>query len=128
MTVFLGRNAKMYKAGVVVAYAKNIKVQVTAELIKDYSMDAVAPAVIGAGKQTVTWSISKLYEATSLLADLVAGTKFVLVFASNGSSAVAPYTTLTDAVILSWNKTAGETGGILSDISGEATSAVETLT
>jgi hypothetical protein len=92
-------------------------------------MDSVSPALTGAGKQTYTWSISKLYEGTpTLLADLIAGTKFTITFSLAGSSTTAPYTTLSNCTILNWNKTAGETGGVLLDVSGEAETMAETVT
>jgi hypothetical protein len=37
----LGRNARLYKDGVVIGYGKNISVKASAELIKEYSMDAL---------------------------------------------------------------------------------------
>ena len=57
-TPVLGRNARLVKAGTLtgIAYGKNISVKAQSEIIKDYSMDALTPAVTGAGKQTFTWS------------------------------------------------------------------------
>src|SRR3990172_1399388 len=99
MTVYLGRNARLFKAGIVVAYSKKISIAATAEIIKVYSNDALTPALTGAGKQTFTWSIDKLFVTGSLLTDLKAGTKFTLIYASSGSSTVAPYITLTNCTI-----------------------------
>ena len=39
-TLFLGRNARLYKDGVVIGYGKNISVKASAELIKEYRMAA----------------------------------------------------------------------------------------
>ena len=49
-TPSLGRNARLFKAGTAIGYGKNISVKASAEIIKDYSMDALTPAVTGAGK------------------------------------------------------------------------------
>ena len=50
-TPVLGRNARLLKGGVAIGYGKNISVKASAELIKEYSMDSLTPAVTGAGKQ-----------------------------------------------------------------------------
>ena len=52
---------------------------------------------------------------------LVDGTKFDLIFAPEGTPIVGTqYETWTDCVILSCERTAGESGGVLEKISGEA--------
>jgi len=40
----LGRNARLFKDGVVIGYAKDISMKASADLIKEYSMDSLAPA------------------------------------------------------------------------------------
>ncbi len=120
-TPILGRNARLYKDGTVIGYGKNISVKATADLIKEYSMDSLEPAIIGAGKQTFTWSAEKLYVSGAYMSLLLAGTSFDLVFAPKGSSNVAPYETWGDCVVLSCERTAGETGGVIEKIQGEAT-------
>ncbi len=44
-TPVLGRNARLLKAGQPICYCKNISVKASAEMIKDYSMGALTPAV-----------------------------------------------------------------------------------
>ena len=120
-TPSLGRNARLFKAGQPIGYGKNISVKASAEIIKDYSMDALTPAVSGAGKQTFTWSMERLFTDDTYIALLTAGTKFDLVFAPQGSPYEATqYETWTNCTILSCERTAGETGAILEKLSGEA--------
>ena len=117
----LGRNARLFKAGTAIGYGKNISVKAEAEIIKDYSMDALTPAVSGAGKQTFTWSMERLFTDDTYIALLKAGTKFDLVFAPTGSPYEATqYETWTNCIILSCERTAGEDGAILERLSGEA--------
>ena len=116
----LGRNARLYKDGVAIGYGKNIRVKASAELIKDYSMDALTPAVVGAGKQTFTWSAERLYVDGTYMSLLLAGTEFDIVFQPSGSYQTAPYEAWTDCVVLNVERTAGETGGVLEKVDGEA--------
>ena len=60
-TPLLDSNARLYKDGVVIGYGKNIRVKASAELIKEYSMDALTPAIVAPGKQSFKWSAEKLY-------------------------------------------------------------------
>ena len=119
-TPVLGRNARLYKDGVAIGYGKNISVKASAELIKDYSMDALTPAVVGAGKQTFTWSAERLYIDGSFMTLLLAGTSFDIVFQPSGSYTAAPYEEWTDCVVLNVERTAGETGAVLEKVDGEA--------
>jgi len=128
MSVRLGRNARLYKDGVVVAFGKNISVKATAEMIKEYSMDALTPAITGPGKQSFNWTMERLYTDSEFLTDLLAGTQFDMVFAPTGSSTTAPYETWANCTILSCERTAGEAGGLLEKISGEAESVTPTDT
>ena len=61
MSAKLGRNARLLKSGQPIGYGKNISVKASAEMIKDYSMDSLTPAVSGAGKQSFTWTMERLY-------------------------------------------------------------------
>jgi len=53
----LGRNARLFKDGVVIGYAEDISVKALANLIKEYSMDSLTPAIVAPGKQTFIWSV-----------------------------------------------------------------------
>ncbi len=119
----LGRNARFYKDGTVIAYGKNISVKAQAEILKEYSMDALTPAVSGAGKQTFTWTCERLYTNGAFLTFLLAGTQFDIVFAPTGSSTTTPYETWSNCTITSRSVKAGESGGIIENIEGEAESA-----
>ena len=125
-TPLLGRNARLYKDGVVIGYGKNISVKGSAELIKEYSMDSLTPAIVAPGKQTFTWSAERLYVNGSWMTLLLAGTEFDIVFAPTGSNTEVPYETWNDCVVLNVERTAGETGGVLEKVDGEATSVTVT--
>jgi len=81
----LGRDARLFKDNAAIGYGKNISVKTNLEIIKDYSMDSLTPAVSGAGKHTLTWSMERLFTDETYLALLMASTKFDLVFAPQGS-------------------------------------------
>ena len=119
---YLGRNARLFKDGVVIGYGKNISVRAVAELIKEYSMDALTPAIVAPGKQTFSWSAEKLYINGAYLQLLLDGTEFDLVFAPAGSPTLEPYDTWLNCVVLSVERRAGEAGGILEIVTGEAQS------
>ena len=124
-TPLLGRNARLYRGGSPIGYCKNISVKASAELIKEYSMDSLTPAVIGAGKQSFAWSAERLFTDATYLDLLIAGTSFDLIFAPEGTPIVGTqFETWHDCVILSCERTAGESGGVLEKISGEAASVV----
>ena len=121
-TPVLGRNARLYKDGTVIGYGKNISVKASAELIKEYSMDALTPCIVAPGKQSFGWSADKLYIDGAWMTLLLAGTEFDIVFQPSGSYMTAPYETWSDCVVLNVERTAGETGGVLEKVDGEATS------
>ncbi len=118
----LGRTARLLKDSVVIGHCKNISVKASADLIKDYDMDTLTPSVVAAGKQTFTWSAEKMYIDGAYMTLLLAGTEFDIEFAPKGTAATVPYETWNDCVILSCERTAGETGGIIEKIQGEAKS------
>lgn len=126
VTPKLGRNARLIKSGspsVTLAYGKNIGFDATAEIIKDYSMDSVSPAVTGAGKQTYTWKCDQLFTDNTHLAELIAGTQFNITFAPEGSPiGTTKACLLTNCTILKWSVTASESGAIQTSMSGEAQS------
>jgi hypothetical protein len=124
-TPVLGRNTRLIKGNTPIGYGKSISVKASAELIKEYSMDSLTPAVSGAGKQSFAWSMERLFTDKTYLALLIAGTSFDLIFAPEGTPIVGTqYETWHDCVILSCERTAGETGAVLEKISGEAGSVV----
>jgi len=125
-TPLLGRNARLYKDGVVIGYGKNISVKAAAELIKEYSMDSLTPCIVAPGKQSFTWTAEKLYIKGEWMTLLLNGTEFDMVFAPTGSATQAPYETWSDCIVLSVERTAGETGGVIERVEGEAESITVT--
>ena len=118
----LGRNARLYKDGTVIGYGKNIRVKAAAELIKEYSMDALTPCIVAPGKQSFSWECDRLYINGAWMTLLLAGTEFTIVFQPAGSYTSVPYEHWDEWVVLNVERTAGETGGVLEKVSGEATS------
>ncbi len=51
-TLGLGRDARLFKGEIAIGLGKNISIKASAESIKVYTMDSLAPAVTGAGKQS----------------------------------------------------------------------------
>jgi hypothetical protein len=125
-TPVLGRNARLYKDGTVIGYGKNISVKASAEIIKEYSMDDLEPCIVAPGKQTFTWTAEKLYINGAWMTLLLAGTEFDLVFQPAGTYTQVPYETWSDCIVLSVERTAGETGGVLEKVTGEAQSVTVT--
>ena len=125
-TPLLGRNARLYKDGTVIGYGKNISVKASAELIKDYSMDSLTPAIVAPGKHTFNWSAEKFYLDGSWMTLLLNGTEFDIVFAPTGDDETPPYETWSDCVVLKVERTAGETGAVLEKVDGEAKSVTVT--
>ncbi len=122
---YVGRVARLAIGGAAVAYGKNISVKLTAEAVKDYSMDSAAPAMLASGKQTYTFSIERLYVDETYLSALLAGTPLTVAFWASGSAA-GTEVTLTGAIITSAEHSAGESGGVLEKVSGEALVATVT--
>ena len=121
----LGRDARLLKGGLAIGYGKNISVKASAELIKAYSNDSLAPAVVGAGKQTFSWSMERLYTDKTYMALLLAGTSFDLIFAPEDTPITdTEYETWTNCVILNCERKAGENDAIIETISGEADGVV----
>jgi hypothetical protein len=104
----------------VIGHGKNISVKAAAELIKDYDMDSLTPAIIAPGKQSFTWTAEKFYLDGSWMTLILAGTEFNMVFQPAGTYKTAPYEEWTECVVLSVERTAGEAGGIIERIQGEA--------
>ena len=121
-TPSLGRNARLLKSGTPIGYCKNISVKAQAEIIKDYSMDALTPAVSGAGKQTFTWSAERLFTDKTYIGLLLAGTKFDLFFGPDGTPTTTRNETWVNCTIQSCERKGGESGALLETISGEAES------
>jgi hypothetical protein len=117
----LGRNARLLKSGAAIGYGKNITVGAAAEMIKVYSMDSLTPAVTGAGKQSFTWSMERLFTDETYISLLMAGTQFDLIFAPEGTPTTSTaYETWKNCSILKCERSASEDGGLLEKISGEA--------
>jgi hypothetical protein len=122
MTAYVGRNARLYIEGAVVALAKNIKVQATAEAVKEHTMDDDEPCLLESGNKTYKFSMSKVIGEQDMLQLLLDGTKFDVVFAATGSTETPPTITITDCIVLDYSESAGSTGGVLCDVSGEGMS------
>jgi hypothetical protein len=105
-----------------VAFAKSIKVDVSADLLKEHSMDEPDALFVESGNQTYAFSCSKVVGDHAMLTLLLDGTKFDAEFTITGSTGVPPSIKLTDCVITKYSVSTGETGGAISDVSGEATS------
>jgi hypothetical protein len=120
---YAGRVARLYKDAVLIAYGKNISVKMTAEAVKDSSMDHAAPELLASGNQGFTFSIDRLYVDEAYGIIITGGTTFTIIFAPSGVNA-APKVTLTGCVITSCEHSAGESGAVLEKVAGEALTCV----
>lgn len=121
-TLGLGRDAKLFRGEKAIGLGKNISVKATAESIKVYTMDSLAPAVTGAGKQSFAWSAERLFTGPEYIKLLLAGDKFDLVFAPDGDDQGDFIETWKNCTVLSRECKAGESDGLMENISGEAES------
>ena len=118
----LGRDARLFKGEVAIGLGKNISIKASAEIIKVYTMDSLSPAVTGAGKQSFAWSAERLFTGPEYIKLLLAGTKFDLVFAPDGDVDGDFIETWKNCTILNRECKAGESDGLMENISGEAES------
>ena len=117
----LGRNARLLKGGVAIGYGKNIATVADAESIKVYSMDALTPVLTAAGKQSFKWFMERLFTDAEHISALLDGDTFDLIFAPEDTPIEnTKYETWKNCSVLHRGVKAGETDGILEDISGEA--------
>ena len=121
-TLGLGRDARLFNGETAIGLGKNISVKATAESIKVYTMDSLAPAVTGAGKQSFSWSAERLFTGPEYIKLLLAGTKFDLVFAPDGAVDGDFIETWKNCTILNRECKAGESDGLMENITGEAES------
>ena len=118
----LGRDARLFQGTTVIGLGKNISIKASAESIKVYTMDSLAPAVTGAGKQSFSWSAERLFTGPEYVKLLLAGTKFDLVFGPDGEVDGDFIETWKNCTILNREVKAGESDGLMENISGEAES------
>jgi hypothetical protein len=121
-TLGLGRDARLFQGETAIGLGKNISVKASAESIKVYTMDSLSPAVTGAGKQSFSWSAERLFTGPEYIKLLLAGTKFDLVFAPDGAVDGDFIETWKNCTILNRECKAGESDGLMENISGEAES------
>ena len=120
-TPIIGRNAKIEKDGVRIAFAKGVTVSCSADEIKDYSLNRVAPAVLVAGNQSYTFTIDRIY-IDNTYADLYkAGTPFDLAFLPSGTTSIGSLKELLeDCVILKWQNKWDMGTIVLESVNGSA--------
>ena len=121
-SAYVGRDARLLKAGQPIGLGRNISVSADAESIKIYSNDKLTPEITAAGKQTFKWGMERLYTDATWITLLQNGTSFDLIFAPEGSPlGSSKWETWKDCVVLHVERKGGETDGILENVSGEAT-------
>jgi hypothetical protein len=126
-TPLIGRNARLYKNGVVIAYGKSINVRaITAPGWKEYSMDSLEPALQGPGAVGYAFTIERLYTNGEFMDLFITGTTFDMVFQPTGAYKTAPYETWNDCIITNVSRKAGLEGGIIETIEGQTTTVTVT--
>ena len=123
-TPIVGRSGKVLKDDVPIGYARGVTTNLSAEVVKDYSVDDVAPAVLESGNQTYTVSIEKLFVDSEFAQLLLDGTKFDIEVGPKGTTPPGGVKiTLNDVVMTSWKiETPKMTGAVIENIEAEAAS------
>jgi hypothetical protein len=116
----LGRDARLFKDSTEIGYGKSISTKASAEVIKVRSMDSLQPAITAPGAQSFAWSMERLFTDNALIKLLLAGTKFDLIFAPDGDDSGDYIETWTNCSITNREIKAGESDGVLENLSGEA--------
>jgi hypothetical protein len=126
-TPVIGRNARLYKNGTVIAYGKAINVRgITTPGWKEYSMDSLEPALTGPGAVGYAFTIERLYTNGEFMDLFEAGTTFQMVFQPSGTYKTVPYETWNDCVITNVTRKAGLEGGVIETIEGQTTTVTVT--
>ena len=121
-SAYVGRDARLLKAGVEIGLGRNMSVSADADSIEIYSNDKLTPEITAGGKQTFKWSMERLFTDKTWMDLLIAGTAFDLIFAPAGSPlGSTKWETWSDCKVLHVERKGGETDGILENVSGEAT-------
>jgi hypothetical protein len=116
----LGRDARLFKDGSEIGHGKNISTKASAEIIKVRSMDSLQPVITAPGAQSFAWSMERLFTGPDWIKLLLAGTKFDLVFAPEGDDSGDTIETWVNCSVTNREAKAGESDGVLENISGEA--------
>ena len=116
----LGRDARIFKDNTEIGYGKSISTKATAEIIKVRSMDSLQPVLTSPGAQSFAWSMERLFTGPDWIKLLLAGTKFDLVFAPEGDDSGDTIETWVNCSVTNREAKAGESDGVLENISGEA--------
>jgi len=119
MSVFVGRDAKLFKGGTAIAYAKSISVKATASVIEEHTMDDAEPEICEPGNLTYEWSCERLFTDETYTAAILAGTdNLEIIFGPGGVKTAG--TKLTGAYVTSIDENAGMDGGVIERITGKA--------
>jgi len=117
MSVFVGRDARLFTDGTEIAYAKNISFKATASSIEEHTMDSNEPALSKPGNLTYEWSCERLYvneDYTTLILD---GTHVTIIFDHTGAGTAGKQ--LADAFVTSFDNSAGMDGGVIQRVTGK---------
>ncbi len=126
MAIAIGRNARLFKDDVEIAYGRNITVRASAEAIEVHSMDDDEPALLDTGNVTYDITVERLHVDGAYMTLLLSKTTFTIKFAPTGSPITAPYLTFSNCVVTNVENSAGMTDGILENVSIKAKSMTVT--
>lgn len=115
MAVTTAKDATATLDGTAVGYAKTITIGVSADLIKQHTMDSQDPAILKTGNRSYPISIDKLFIDSTHINQVTAGTAINLVVTPSGGD-----TYTVDSVILNnWELSISDPGALMSKVSGE---------
>lgn len=113
-----GRTGDVYIGTDKVGHVKGFSASVKVETIKDYSQDAVTPALLESGNQSFKVDIDSMWLDNDVLGDVLAGTAVDIKL----SGAAGGDITFNDCILTDWKLDKKLTGAILQSVSAEAIS------
>ena len=122
--VFVGRKGVAKYGGTTIGVGQNITLGASGEVIKDWSMDQLAPELVEYGNQSYPVSIGKMYVDKEYASLVLGGSKINIEVRPEGTATGAAKAVLLKGVVLpNWELTMTRDGAILESVSGEALSA-----
>ena len=121
---YSARNAVIKYGGTTIAYGRNITIGITGDIIKDWSMDALSPAILEYGNQSYPISIEHMFVDKEYANLILAGTKVSVLCMPMGTATGAAKAILCKNAVLSGVEITmtRDGGAVIEGIAGEGLS------
>jgi len=119
-----GRLAVLKIGGVAVGKLRNVRIQMSKDIIKDYSMDQVNPEIFYPGEETYTFTAEKLW-VDSVWVNSVIGqpdSGYTIEVYPEGTSSGSPKISLGNAIFTRWSVQNAMDGAAIENVEGEGKS------